>query len=380
MSKESFQQIEKLVIIARKNLFIRKWDQAHVEIRYPVKDKIDIRNTNTKLEILSKLDCMISAPEDTVFVLENVAGDCKISGAFKNVVIENIGGNLEIENVSLGSIEKVGGDLLLGSVSDSLRIERVGGDLILLNNSGKLTCEKVGGDFYANGISGGMDCVVGGNITMVNTSFLGTATTLKAGGDIKVAYIGTPSFRLQAKSGGGYHIELGKDVIKGIYRTLEHAFGSGGPSVFLKAGGSIKINAKSPEIRPEVHFLATDDESWDQLEKEVEERQGLNMDLDDFELDNLTHQINNEVQMKTKLIEARIQKTLDKLDKKFEVDLDDFTNLGDQFKRNAPNNPVPKPTRGVVSEEEKMMILKMLQDKKITAEEADNLLNTLAQS
>jgi len=380
MDKDVFSQVKKLEIVAHRNLYIRRWNQGDIEIRYPSIKKIDIENLGETVEINSKLDCMISAPQDTLLLLENIKGNCKVSGLFLNMTIESVGGNLEIEEVETGIIERVGGGLKIGTVIKTMTIEKVGANLVLLNNTGSILCEKIGGDLHANGISGGLDCVVGGNIVLSNTNFEGSFTSLKAGGNIKISYTGAPNFRLEAKSGGGYNIDLGKDSIKGIYRTLDHTFGNGGPLVNLKAGGSIKINAKSQDPRPEIKFMGSDDNSWDKLEEEIMDKQSGFIDLGDFEFDSLNHQINSEINMKTQMIEKKIQKTMDKLDVKFRNNFDNFTNLGEQTPKKSSETSVPKPVKNVVTEEEKMMILKMLQDKKITAEEADNLLNALEQS
>ncbi len=379
MDKEFFNQVRKLEIVAHKNLFIRSWNEDGVEIRYPSKDYIDIENIDGELEIHSRVDCLISAPKEAILNLENVRENCKISGQFQNLTIEYIGGNLEIESLNLGVIEKVGGNLKIGEVSKSITIEKVGGNFALVKNNGEILCEKIGGDFLANGISGGLDCSVGGNIVLSNTNFLGSSTSLKAGGNIKISYVGVPNFHLEAKSGGGYHIELGKDSFKGIYRTLDHIFGSGEPYVNLRAGGAIKINAKSQDVLSDIHFMPSDDLSWNELERKIESNQN---NFDTFsipDLDFLDHHFEDEIVMKTQVIESRIQKAMEKLDKKFLNNLDVFTNLG-AHQKSEFSEQQPKPVKSQVSNEEKMMILKMLQDKKITAEEADKLLNTLEQS
>lgn len=379
MDKEFFNQVKKLEIVAHQNLFIRSWNEDGVEIRYPSKDYIDIENNDGELEIHSRVDCLISAPKELILYLENVRKNCKISGQFQNVTIEYVGGNLEIESLDLGVIEKVGGNLKIGEVSKSITIEKVGGNFALVKNNGGILCEKIGGDFIANGISGGLDCSVGGNIVLSNTNFVRSSTSLKAGGNIKISYVGAPNFHLEAKSGGGYHIELGKDTFKGIYRTLDHVFGSGEPYVNLRAGGSIKINVKTQDAIPEIHFMQPDDLSWNELERKIESKQTIFDDFSIPDMNFLDNHFEDEIIMKTQVIESQIQKAMEKLDKKFVNNFDVFTNLGSHQKRDASEQQ-PKPVKNPVSNEEKMMILKMLQDKKITAEEADRLLNTLEQS
>ena len=379
MDKEFFNQVKKLEIVAHQNLFIRRWNEDAVEIRYPSKDHIEIENNDGELEIHSRVDCLISAPKDAILYLDNVRKNCKISGQFQNLTIEYVGGNLEIESLDFGVIEKVGGNLKIGEVLKSITIEKVGGNFALVKNNGGIHCEKIGGDFIANGISGGLDCSVGGNIVLSNTNFVGSSTSLKAGGNIKISYVGVPNFHLEAKSGGGYQIELGKDSFKGIYRTLDHIFGSGDSYVNLKAGGSIKINVKTQEVLPGIHFMQSDDLSWNELERKIESKQNIFDDFSIPDLDFMDHHFEDEIVMKTQVIESQIQKAMEKLDKKFVNNFDVFTNLGSHQRSEVSEQP-PKPVKNPVSNEEKMMILKMLQDKKITAEEADKLLNTLEQS
>ena len=84
---------------------------------------------------------------------------------------------------------------------------------------------------------------------------------------------------------------------------------------------------------------------------------------------NLEKEINEEVNQKTKFAQDRIQAAMAKMNKKFQ---------GFNFDSGFEGTVAKKQnkTEGV-SEEERMMILKMLQDKKITAEEADHLLQIL---
>ena len=141
----------------------------------------------------------------------------------------------------------------------------------------------------------------------------------------------------------------------------------------------LKINAKSQDVLSDIHFMPSDDLSWNELERKIESKQNIFDTFSIPDLDFLDHHFEDEIVMKTQVIESRIQKAMEKLDKKFLNNLDVFTNLG-AHQKSEFSEQQPKQVKNQVSNEEKMMILKMLQDKKITAEEADKLLNTLEQS
>jgi hypothetical protein len=80
------------------------------------------------------------------------------------------------------------------------------------------------------------------------------------------------------------------------------------------------------------------------------------------------------------MADEKIQKAMEKMERKFSFKEE----LGIPRPPRPPRPPV-EPQHGgskssPISTEEKMMILHMLQDKKITAEEADRLLRALEQS
>ncbi len=366
MKNTNYQNVKNIVIDVKKNLYIRSWEKTDVEIRYVENKKLEIDQQDSTVTISGNTHCLISAPDTTNMLIEHAGGNCKIFGNFENMTIEDVGGNLQIEAIANGMVERVGGNFYLGKVTNGLKVEKVGGNLNLASALMPVQIEKVGGNLFVSGPLNDLECSTGGNINLFVEKVAHTNLSLRAGGNIHIGYKGNADVNISAKSAGGYNFQMGDSVIKGHLGSIEKSFGDGSASWSLKAGAKINILPVDKAPFSSVSFETMDDTHWEEIAENIETRNVSSFDENFAE----------EIRLKTNGIENRIQRAMEKFQRSGIWELSE--NESD-FRTEGKNVAQPGSVRASqpVSNEERLLILQMLQDKKITAVEADRLLSAL---
>jgi DUF4097 and DUF4098 domain-containing protein YvlB len=109
---------------------------------------------------------LISAPKSVKLLLEEIRGNCSVYGEFDHLIIEKVGGNLEISDAQDVQVEVVGGNCALGVINGHVNVEKVGGNLHAYSVFGAGLFEKIGGNLYIKGTLSNISCDVGGNATI----------------------------------------------------------------------------------------------------------------------------------------------------------------------------------------------------------------------
>jgi hypothetical protein len=201
----------KIVIEANADLVVRGEDIQEVRV---VSEKEPALSQNDEaVVIICDADCTVLVPKQAKITL-NASGD---------VNVRDVEGTLEID--------KVGGDVNLRNVK-SASAHSVGGDLNFEESSGELLCEAVGGDLHAEEVRllpTAHPLIVGGDAVVNIIPHEGDTYNITAGGDINCY--------LAPKSNATVNIVDSEGI-----RTLR--VGNGGVSISLTAGGDTNIESE----------------------------------------------------------------------------------------------------------------------------------------
>jgi len=291
-------------------------------------------------------------------LIEKIGGNCSLWQIDESIQIDKIGGNLAVENFNKLQVDKMGGNCLLKSAEGEISIRKIGGNFSGEGLKGSLLIEKVGGDFTCDRCSFGINLSVGGDVTTLLSGEV-TSTSIKAGGDIK-AYISkdVKDINLSLSAEGDIKIKaLGLDVSV-ENNPYEQSIGNPTSTLELSAGGDIHL-VDSPWQEPETvgdlsaHF-----------------KNG------EMSVNELVHdQVRRATEMASRRIEEA-QKNLEQIQSKVDVKFDEIKTPNISIPP-IPSIPIkPAPKKGA-SDEERLLILQMLQEKKITVDEAEKLFRSL---
>jgi hypothetical protein len=103
-------------------------------------------------------DCSIRMPESGIVKIGDAQADVRISNISGAVEIDHVGADLRLREIGGAvKVDEVGADARLNDVSGSVEIENVGSDLVVRDVSGKLIVASVGSDLEVKRVSGAVE-------------------------------------------------------------------------------------------------------------------------------------------------------------------------------------------------------------------------------
>lgn len=375
MKREKFSDIQSVDLSCKKSVFIRSWENAFVEARYPENKECLIGESNGLLSIDAKSYLILSVPVNVPISVERIYGNFELVGQPQKLNIENISGNCSIQSVEELSAENIAGNCKIGNVKKVASIRNVSGNFSVGNTEGSLKVNGVGGNFSGKTDSIILSTSVGGNIKISANHAQGTENHLRAGGNIKLNLMDLNDLSIDARSGGIISYEVDEQKEKFHNGKFNIINGSGENKLLLKAGGNIKISNQFEDFEIADNFGTTDDEYVDQIEQKFDARARQTSGFDFSDLFDVDVEIGDRIREKTKIADEKIQRAMEKMERKFSF-REEFGTVPKPPKPPSVSNESQQKSSSV-SYEERLLVLQMLQDKKISAEEADRLLRAL---
>ena len=302
-------------------------------------------------------------------VVEKVGGNFAARKASGIIQMEKIAGNLTVDDIQSLVCEKVGGNCILHNVHGDCRIEKAGGKCLAQKVTGQASFARFGGSLKALEITLQSDVKVGGNIELIDCKF-DNDLSLHAGGNIAIA-LGEDQTDLSMEiRSGGHDIKINAhgEEIQTRGTEYDYQLGDGRLLLSVGAGGSVSvIDAPKPgeDIIGDLSDRFTFEESaFSELIKE--------------RIDSATRR----AEAKVKAAEIRLGQIQERVEKFRGVNID--VGFGDEEDGDIPpipKQPVPPVTRPAgkkgATDEERLMILKMLQDSTISVDEAETLFKAM---
>mgnify|MGYP000473091635 CR=1 FL=1 len=319
-------------------------------------------------------------------VVESVGGDCYIRRCGPLTLGGTINGNLQVKDITgpiqvnharadlsarrITSLEagRVAGVAHVREAAGPVRIEAIGGDALIRDVTGPITVGRVGGDFVGRDVSAGVEISEIGGSLVVRTNFRGeTIYRFSVGGDAL--------FRIQGDAGVRFIVPAGTRLLldEGVQAVAEGeqlivTFGDGAAAVYASAGGDLRITQRG-SLSPEDSFsFAFERELYADL-SELTSR--LNEQFSRFEAglgQSLSERIRQRVERELSVARRHVEEAQRRVEEASSRGRRIEINLGVSSQRGRPEP---------VSDQERLAILRMLEEKKITVEQAEQLLASL---
>lgn len=315
-------------------------------------------------------DCRVILPFSVTVTIEKVGGDASVKNLSHRLVIGKVGGDLHLQMVEGASVESVSGDCVLQQATGAVEINRIGGDL-LAELSGSLIASSVGGDAKVMGGGGELQLRTGGDASLKFSDPALPEVKVHAGGDIDVLVPANATGMLEMMAGGeDIEVHAAGQDFESETGNASIPLGEGGARVMLTAGGDITVTDRQEENWEFDEDLNTMDDHWDDFGIQIEQgiREGLKS-------------VQESVRMATQQAARAGQIAEEKMNQAMRHLEERGITAGRKrkvvgFSFGDADNTTPAKAAGA-SDEERMIVLRMLQDKKISVEEAEKLLNAL---
>jgi hypothetical protein len=370
------------------DLVVHGWERSEISVESGDMHSLRLQQVGDQLQIESPDDCRISVPQQATLEVDKVGGDAVFRDLLGALSIRKVGGDCEISKIAELALERVGGDLALQQVSGDISIDKVGGDMSLDQASGRLSLSSTGGDLDLRDVQN-VRAVAGGDAAMGINRIDPRGYELRVGGDFHCEVPENAILDLELEA-GSHSISLS---LPGLITNIEKRYfkqssGQGGVPMRVKAGGDIIIETpslhgrKSDRFSPEegVEGLESLDDLGERIARQVE--QGLRTaDFSARLTSEMTQRTEAITQRALQHAQSRIQATLQQLEQSGnpKVGLQP-TGVGvppEDFDSTPKPVSMQDDAYDPVSDEERMIILQMLEEKKISVDEAERLLNAL---
>jgi len=324
-------------------------------------DEMRVSQDGDKINISCDDDLSLRVPKTASVKIESIGGDASIRSVMGDIELKEIGGDLSLRDVNSIVIDTVHADFSLRGAKGHLFIKSANSDVSIRDVDGNVTLETVANDLALRDVRGNVSVKVAEDVVMYLNPQAGNVYSVAAGDDILLVMPPKANATLTLNA-DDIDIEW-KGVTDDADATSRIVtLGDGSATIMLNAGGDIRVSNQSDagESAEDFGNFAGIGMDWSGFGERISRR-----------VDQATHRAQRKVEEAARRIEQKTRES-ERRARRGKVGLE----IGRWNWDFAPKG-VPMPPKPQASDEERMTILKMLQDKKITAEEAEKLLASL---
>ena len=337
------------------------WDGADLLIKAD-DDETRFNQTDETVSVSCSGDLALRIPKGSTLAIKSISGDASIRGVLGGIVIKEIHGDLSVRDVGPLSIDTIHADFSLRGAKGDLYIKNAYSDVSIRDVDGSVMLDSVADDLALRGARGNIKVNVGEDVVVYLEPKVNGEYAVDAGDDILLVL---PKSANATVSMQGDEIDVDWPGIDKDEEATERVvvLGDGSAKISLTAGGDVRITnrADAGESAEEFGNFA-----------------GLNFDWSGFG-DRISRQVEQATSRAAKHAEEATRRAERQMERQMR-----HGKSGSEMGRwhwdfkGTPKPPTPPmPPSEPVSEDERMAILKMLADKKITSQQAEELLNAL---
>lgn len=387
------------------NLQLKGWDRPEILLKTGSEEELEVTQDAELVQISCKQDLLVRLPEGAQLRIQEINGGARIKYLDQPIEIATVTDSLELRDVGPVKVDQVGGELIVRRVSGDLQAASVGGNAIIRDVEGACNLE-VGGELDVRDLEGDLHAVVGGNSRLRLSLLLGKNYQVTTGGEITCRVPEDASLKANLTSGGqNIFVRIADERLTLNQPSHQVVMGDGEAEMKLTAGGGVSFESRETDWGEQVDLQAElADQVAEQVESELrnhsavldQQMEELNrrlseMNLPSIEVDRIlertrqaSERANQRAQDKLRRAQERMQRKIEAAARKAELKAraaERRSRSGGfawnfEWRPPFPGEP-PQPPRPQVSDEERLMILRMLQEKKISVEEAEQLLAAL---
>jgi hypothetical protein len=391
-------------------LQVRGWDRPEVVVSAN-NDDLSLEEQDDTLRLSCQGSCDVRLPHGATLQIGRAHGNTAIKNLHDRVDIDEVDGSLNLREVAGVQIERVHGELYIRSASDDLRAGKIDGNASIRDLRADCILEQVDGNLDLHDVEGRIQVQASGNARLRLSQMSGDEYQVRADGNLHCHIPSDASCKLNLSSDSEL-IRLRLPEVSQTYQQAQYelSIGGGAAMVSLSAGGSLYLfsdqGSWSTREDLDVDFEGLSEEFNQQIAQQIEGQIQSQMDqmtrqlneqmahlsdqinragLSQQEAERIVEQALAASERETSRAQEKLRRAQEKLERKLEANRLRSQAAADRRTRaynrgswsfNIPTPPSP-PAEPHVSDEERLIILRMLEQKKISPAEADQLLAAL---
>lgn len=378
------------VTVCQGDLDISGGRRGEIAIKaYGGEEDLQVTQEGEHLSVAAKARCKIGCPHGTTITIESAQGNLRVREVDGPITVETVQGDLILKEVGPTAAKIVQGNVRVRSVRGELNLEEVQGDMVARGVEGKLTAVTLDGNLNAAGLEGGLQVTAGGDVTLRTDYAAGCDYLLTTGGDVSLRFPEEASASIQITAGGDIRDKVNWATITRNGGMVSGVVGDGESKVAITAGGDVLLRGggagKEAYIRlslGEDMDMDMDMGDFDSMAEEIERNLAEQMARMSEQLEAKLSRIDHEaIRLKAERAAEKVRRQAERIAEQARLRAERSRRKWERAAGHPPTRPTPPspPHRKgePVSDEERIMILRMVQEGKITAEEAAKLLKAM---
>lgn len=396
---EKYQQIiavepdVTIVVRAHSNLDVHQWERPELGIITDINVQ-KIRHENKLLRMLFVEDCELCVPKNREVIIDRVSENARVRDLQNPLTINKVGGRLALQNVNSVVVGRVSESCLVENIAGTLKIGKVGDHLTGKNLGSSVTVERVSGRVQLQGVSGALELRADDSVEVSVMDTNHEKIHIRSADSIQLHLPVDPNASLQIRS-GGESILLETSFLKKKLNEnrSEIRLGTGEQKIVLEADDRVRITSEILDEKEIARLFSDLDVLWQNLKKEGEIRRAAREKQVHWEIKmvegaaQVAHEALDEVEEladQIKISDEAIRLAEKHVKDAMKQVQEQIRNLGYDISVVEENEPEYAGDRAnaesAVTDEEKLIVMRLLQEQKISVEEADRLLEVLADS
>jgi hypothetical protein len=398
------------------NLVVRGSEERRVTMRVQGDtDDVTLERAGETFTLQVRADCFLTCPPDTTIAVESVRGNLQVEEVKGPVTAGTAHGNVDLSAVGPTALEQVSGNLRVRQAQGDLRAQTVKGNARVHQVEGSLSLDHVDGNLEAAGLQGGLVAEqVRGNVRLGPPFSPGMTYRLNIHGNLTLSLPAESSLRLSLQAGGNLVSHVPGLVLEKTNGETTGALGAGEAILEAQAKGNVSL--RLPEwgegMAAEAPFGAGWGWPWEEgpaagipfdfvadlegLEEQIETRIGEAMAEMNARLEESLGRISDErlreqarrqaeramerarraAERATERARRRAERESERVRREADQDAERSRMWAERAERRwqRASGSRPRPKSEPVTDEERMRILRMVEEGKVTPEQAADLL------
>ncbi|MDW8226896.1 MAG: DUF4097 family beta strand repeat-containing protein [Anaerolineales bacterium] len=366
-------------------------------------DYLTLITENDHVLVACDEDLILYVPRSSALTIESVAGDANIqalqgplrlgpvagdvtmheAGA---VEIETVSGDVSLRNIADLSAKVISGDFTLRGCKGDCILQTVGGDASLRDVQGDVVIHSIGSDLYARNIYGNLNVTAGADIALYLEPSPGHIYHASASDDLLLRLPGTVSVELHLVSTNPDNIQVDIPGVELSGKTNAYDLTIGAQTdniakMYLSAGDDLLVTSRAEAWDSAADFGIGMADSGNlqippipllpaNISERIHQRIRSAVERSQERAEAASRRAALKIEAAMRRAEAKAR-TAEVRTRRGQVQI----HIGRRTWDSSPQRPAEKDEP--VSDEERLQILRMLQQKKITIEEAEKLLAAL---
>lgn len=379
-------------------LIIRAWDEPRVRLRGSGSDD-RFGQENDTVTLSADGMTQLWVPEQTVLQIDRVDSDLHVQGVGGTLTVERVSGHALLEDCGPVTLNRVYGHLIIRRCSGSVAVDRINGNAGIDEVGGALSIGRCNGNLNVHGVVDALTAQVDGNVTLRLLPLPAGEVNVEARGNIRARLPVEGPFAVRAEANGRVRVSGLPGIAVQSTNVAAFRVGEGGPTLTLSARGNIDLRGVTPEDELELDFEISPVEISPDVSQEIAERAAAaveqvaeqlesQMEALARRLDEQLARLGSGDELAGK-IQEKIQRAMrraeDAVNRATQRATEREARRDDRRLRSVPTPPMPPtppapprpPKRSPVTSEERMRILRMVEEGKLSVEQAEMLLAAL---